>query len=269
MKVLYHADCNDGSGAAFAVWKRYGDRDMEYIPCRYGRPLPEGLSGQTVLMVDFSASREEIQRLAMIARRIVIIDHHKSAQEDLKDIHEIHGCSIKVVFNMEKSGAVLAWEYFHTNPVPVVLRYVEDWDLWRRKMTGVKEVHYGLQAHPEWRAWGDYRIDELEQKGRAIVSFIDHKINKSIQEPPVKWYLTEDTVPIYNIPKFMVSDALHRALDEYPESPYAVGYFDYEGKREFSLRSRKNSDVDVSEIAKKFGGGGHKHAAGFIMDATV
>ncbi len=44
--------------------------------------------------------------------------------------------------------------------------------------------------------------------------------------------------------------------------PYAACYFDDGDYRVFSLRSRADG-VDVSQIATSFGGGGHKHAAGF------
>jgi len=72
-------------------------------------------------------------------------------------------------------------------------------------------------------------------------------------------------IPIYNLPGFMISDTLHMALEKYPSARYAVGYFDLPGKRIYSLRSRQGSEVDVSEIAKRHGGGGHKHAAGFSV----
>lgn len=82
---------------------------------------------------------------------------------------------------------------------------------------------------------------------------------------PVEWEVTGDVVPVYNLPGFMISDTLHMALETWDESPFAVAYFDLPGKRVYSLRSRSGSDVDVSEIAVRHGGGGHKHAAGFSV----
>jgi len=47
------------------------------------------------------------------------------------------------------------------------------------------------------------------------------------------------------------------------DRPFGTYYIDrHDGKRQWSLRSR-DGGVDVSEIAKAHGGGGHKQAAGF------
>lgn len=45
--------------------------------------------------------------------------------------------------------------------------------------------------------------------------------------------------------------------------PYSMVYFDKDNMHHVSLRSDEHG-LDVSEIAKTYGGGGHKHAAGFI-----
>ena len=255
-----------------AVWQVLGDTDIEYIPCQYGKPLPPGLEGCEVYMVDFSAPLTDILALAEIAASILIIDHHKTAIADLHDIHQFltpSHCAIRTVFDVEHSGAYLAWRHFHpeTSLVPPLIAIIEDRDLWRNEHPYTREVSLALRAHPEWRTWLGLSIEALYAEGRGIAGFLDAQIATVVDHPPTVWDLTGDEVPLYNLPGFMLSDTLHRALDKHPAAPYAVGFFRAGDTWVYSLRSRKADDVDVSLIAKGFGGGGHRTAAGFTLPA--
>ena len=59
----------------------------------------------------------------------------------------------------------------------------------------------------------------------------------------------------------------HTMCTHYPEAPFAVVYQDLKEQRKWSLRS--NGDFDVAEFAKIWGGGGHKKAAGFTLNAAL
>ena len=131
MKVLYHAGCDDGFGAAYAIWLKYGYK-AKYIPVQYGQDFPEVSPGETVFVVDFSYPRDVLQDIANRCK-LVVLDHHKTAMDDLADLPFAH-------FDMNKSGAVLAWEYFHPNrPIPVLLKYVQDYDLWTKELINTEE----------------------------------------------------------------------------------------------------------------------------------
>jgi len=265
MKVLYHANCNDGAAAALAVWLKYGDKGVEYIPVQYGQEPPEGLDGEEVVIVDFSYKRDVLVEMAKVAEWLLVLDHHKTAELELQGLS---GENIEAYFDMTKSGAVMAWEYFHESPVPKLFLVIQDRDLWKFEF-GQYTMHCqkGLQLHPEWRTWMTLQPNELAKEGMAVNSYMELQTKKMIKDGPVKWDVTGDIVPVYNMPGFMLSDSLHAALERYPDAPFAVGYFDLAGgsKRVYSLRSREGG-VDVSEIARKHGGGGHVHAAGFSMD---
>ena len=51
--VLYHANCHDGFGGAFAAWKKFGDA-ADYVPMRYGMAIPDDVDE---LQPDSSARR--------------------------------------------------------------------------------------------------------------------------------------------------------------------------------------------------------------------
>ena len=102
--VLYHAECTDGFGAAWAIWKRYPS--AEFIPADHGFPPPVSCAGRRVVIVDFSYSRPILEEMAKEATALQVLDHHITAQEALRGLPYVH-------FDLDKSGAVLAWEWAH------------------------------------------------------------------------------------------------------------------------------------------------------------
>lgn len=275
IKVLYHANCLDGSGAAYVAWRFFDsiaaqmDYDIEYIPVQYGKPPPDNLTDCQIYIVDFSYPRQTLIDMADKASSITVIDHHKTSQEDLKDLNLPNG---KIIFDMNHSGAILTWKYFFPGKIPpMLLMHIEDRDLWKFEYVNTKTVTAGLMQYPDFKSWEQFiysdRLHELAIEGSAITKFINIQIEKIIQTPPILFPLESIIVPYYNVPGFMISECLHQALIKYPECLYAVGYFDLlaENKRVYSVRSNKETDVDVSLIAKKWGGGGHKSAAAFSI----
>lgn len=272
MKVLYHANCNDGSASALGAWLALGDEGVEYIPVQYGYPPPGDLGGESIIMVDFSYKRKVLDELAGIAKNIIIIDHHKSAKDELQDIGAAQS-NVVAIFDMDKSGAVLTWEHFNPGmPVPKLFYYVQDRDLWRFELGSYTNyVAKALAAKPNWRDWYGYledaAINEVVAEGYAIDKYLQVQIEKIIQTEPVFSGVFGVTLPIYNIHGFMISDTLSAALERYKDAPFAASYFDLEGeqKRVYSLRSRKG-ETDVALIAQQYGGGGHASASGFSID---
>src|SRR5579859_5933766 len=130
--ILYHKDCMDGTASRYAAWRKFGD-NAEYYACQYGQPLPDFERGPEteVFFLDYSTSQTELEALGEACGRVVVLDHHQTAREALE------GCKhpkVEVVFDMNRSGAVIAWEYFHPDAeVPMLLQYVQDRDLWKFK----------------------------------------------------------------------------------------------------------------------------------------
>jgi oligoribonuclease NrnB/cAMP/cGMP phosphodiesterase (DHH superfamily) len=266
--VLYHANCTDGAGSALSAYLVFGD-SAEYVPVQYGEKPPKIEVGAMVYIVDFSYPAEILLEMAARASFIQILDHHKTAKETLSCVDHPN---IKVHFDMDQSGAVLTWKFFHPDrPVPLLLRHIQDRDLWEFKMHGSKQIHRALGMYEDWRDWAQFlfEVRTLIAEGDAIIQFLKIQTARIIGGPPRKFFATGDVVPVFNLPGFMISDALHTTLDKHPECPYAVGFITLPDKTIYSLRSRSNEDVDVGAIAESFGGGGHKHAAGFSVKTGV
>ena len=122
--VWYHANCADGFGAAWSAWKILGD-EANYQPVRHGDPIPEVHSAMRLAIVDFAYRRDQLLEIAEKVDTLIVLDHHRSAAKDLDGLDFAR-------FDLNKSGARMAWEYWHPGvELPDLLAYVEDRDLWR------------------------------------------------------------------------------------------------------------------------------------------
>lgn len=277
---LYHANCADGFTAAWAIWTRWGDA-VAYQAVRYGETPPD-VAGKHVLIVDFSYKAPVLREMAKTAASITVLDHHKSALEDLREFAADGiggGQNVHVTFDMAKSGAMLAWEHawpsgedYPGPPPPALVHHVQDRDLWKFELDGTREVHATLMSHPydfeTWDSIAEMIEPASEMRNRIIVSgaAILRAQARAVDEALALTRRTitigGHTVPVANVPKAMASDAANIMAEG---QPFAACYFDTaSGKREFSLRSKPDG-ADVAKIAEAFGGGGHARAAGFTM----
>lgn len=302
---IYHGTCQDGFGAAWAV-RQYAIDNKElptwdFYPGVYGETPPD-VTGKHVVLVDFSYKPEVLEQMAKTAKSILLLDHHKSAYEAMKNYSQPEGqlyfdmsnsvdfcwdhhmqniyqdrCEgvwkaiVYAVFDMNKSGAMIAWEFFHRHKTdiaatpPRLIRHIEDRDLWRFELEGTREISAAVFSYPyDFEVW-----DELMQRStRELIAegkVIERKHFKDIKELLHKcqrrMVIGGIDVPVANLPYTMSSDAGHiMGVGE----PFAACYMDMTQGRVFSLRSPENGQ-DVALIAAKYGGGGHKHAAGFTV----
>lgn len=257
--VLYHNDA-DGFGAAFAHNFNLGGDNTAYIPVQYGQPVPE-IPGEAteVFILDFSYDRATCDGLAE-KYDLTVIDHHKTAEKELEGAEY-------AVFNMSKSGCVLAWEFFSSDPVPTLLKYVQDRDLWKWEMHNSEEINLGVAAMDfSFDAWACTTVSELETSGVAIKSFRDGQIKTSMKSVRMLELICPAgtfEVPVANATA-NISELGNEMCKAYPDAPFSASYCDRQDKRTWSLRSI--GDSDVSAVAKSLGGGGHKNAAGFTTE---
>lgn len=256
--VLYHANCADGFAAAFAYHLFRGDAETTYHPCSYGDALPAIEDGSAVWLLDFSAPREVLDALAPRCAVLQVLDHHATAARELK------GASY-LVYRPERSGAVIAWEYFRwdeSQAVPELFRYIEDRDLWKWQLRRSREINAALATYTRdfgiWKQLMTY-VAELNAEGVVALRMIQQQAALAAKHA---WLgqLGGYTVPICNCTAF-VSETCHEMLQQHPDAPFVAAYRDYEGKRVWSLRSRP--DFACNAVAEQFGGGGHAQAAAF------
>lgn len=277
---IYHANCDDGFAAAYAVWKRFGD-GVKFIPAQYGGDVPN-VEGKDVLIVDFSFKKPEMDRLASEARRIIVLDHHKTAEAELSSFTRLECAGgpfekryadrlyagVGVCFDMNKSGCRLAWEYcFGDAPMPDWFAAVEDRDLWRFALPMTKQICISIRSHPrDFIVWDTFDARKLASEGAAIKRYVDMIVSNICDTAFVENIGGHD-VPVAACSYDFVSETANQLLHRNPDAPFAACMVrSYDGLT-YSLRSMDDR-LDVSEIAKANGGGGHRNAAGFRVKPT-
>jgi len=259
--VLYHRD-KDGQGAAYSAWKKFGDK-AKYISVQYGENIPLMPGATEVYIVDFSYSREILNELGDNVEKVVVLDHHKTAQ---KELEQLCHPKVDVHYDMTKSGAMIAWEYFVGTSAPDLIKYIQDRDLWLFKLDNSIAVHEFLCSFSYSPALWDFfvtglSIDHIVAEGKVILRARDKAV-KSICRNAFDW-TDPDGHKVKKVNSSLYqSEVGHYLLDKYPDIDYACIFSNVDGEKiVHSLRSR--GEFDVSAIAKKNGGGGHKNAAGY------
>ena len=249
--VMYHAECSDGFGAAWALWKKFPS--ARFIPVKHGNSPPAGIAGRHVVIVDFSYPRETLEAMARETAGLQVLDHHITAEKALAGLPFAY-------FDQKKSGAVLAWEWAHTEPAPWLLQYIQDKDLWHWALPASREINAALASYPyNFHVWDELRQVTLEAEGRAILRYENELVGKITAEAALVSFHNE-TVPA--VQSAMLTSQLGERLSA--GYPFCVIWHDRDGRRYYSLRSREDG-ADVAAIATSYGGGGHTHAAGFSV----
>lgn len=270
--VLYHAGCADGFCTAWIAHQKFGD-GAEYIPVNYGQEPPD-VMGREVYILDFSYKRPVMEKLRKKAAMLVVLDHHKTAEAELAGFGATADpnaeTNVVLRFDMHKSGGRLAWEYFNLGmPSPWIVDYTEDRDLWRWKLPQSKSINTGLRSYPmtfeRWDDWYEMTKEDrlplltrLGDEGDVILRFQQQLIDQAVS---VATEVDMDGHKVLSVnTTCMVSEIGERLAEG---RPFAATFFiRSDGKKVWSLRSREGG-IDVSEIARRHGGGGHKQAAGF------
>jgi hypothetical protein len=267
----YHAGCPDGFGAAWAIWKAWGDGG-EYRPRGHDDPLPiDELRGAEVVFADIGLPNSLLRALGQKASHVVLLDHHVSALErfradpaladDLAERgHQVH-------FDLAHSGAVLAFRHFHPDAkLPRLLAYVEDQDLWRWQLPDSEAVNAAIFSYPRrfevWERLAADPIERLIEEGRPILRAQRAEVERALPNAhPVR--LGELQLEAVNA-MFQRSWIGHELARRRAFGlPCGLVYRVIERRVECSLYSI--GGFDVSRLAARFGGGGHPNAAGFTV----
>lgn len=274
--VYYHKNCFDGICSAWVAHRYFGSK-AKYIPINYGEQhhinnfiqdcYENANINDEIYFIDFSIKREVLDMLYNKVVKLVVLDHHKTAEVELKD-------APYAIFDMNESGASLAWKYFFPkDPMPNLVKYIKDRDLWKFIEVSSREVNAYIQSFEmtienQEKLYKElFDIDLAENAGQALLRYQNKLVNDMCKNTITR------NIGGYHVPVTNASvlfSEVGNALCLHDENLsnrglFSAYYFDRaDGKRQWGLRSI--GDFDVSLIAKKYGGGGHKNAAGFITD---
>lgn len=295
---IYHFPCDDGFAAAWIARRKWPSVVM--APTNYGQMFPNiDYRGKNILIADFSYRPDALSELMMSfgARSIVMLDHHKTAEADLqsfkvdicgdaqfvaadiegmfRDLNELGRPPVVARFDMKRSGAALTWEFcFPDEPTPWLIRHIEDRDLWRMALPNTRKISLLLRSYPyDFDVWTKlcegtdaHSQSNVLADAASIERFYDQKLAEMLPTATLREIGKWKGVPTAHAPYAFASDLAHELLKTHPSAPFAAVVVDAYGGRTYSLRS-EDGRQDVSEVAKQFGGGGHRNAAGFRVPA--
>lgn len=270
--VIYHGkNCPDGFAAALAAWLFYEGK-AEFLGLDHGDvktldDLPN-VDGRAVYILDFSFSAELLRAMESRVAKLVMLDHHKSAADRLEGFDCTCGA---VYFDMKKSGAHLAWEFFlPERTLPDLVRYVEDRDIWVWQYPESAAFLAALDMEPcefdRWNAIASFdtaQIQTFMARGQAM----DDKFCKLAEQ------IAESARPLrFNgVDGLMVNapGAFHSLVGDMlsaQSGTFALMWsIDKTGVVKAGLRSKPG--FNCIPLAESMRGGGHAQACGFKMGA--
>ncbi|MCB9336239.1 MAG: hypothetical protein H6586_08825 [Flavobacteriales bacterium] len=273
--VIYHSPCFDGFGSALAAWKHLGKK-ATYLPMSYEKQLPDltVFKDKHILVVDFSFDINTLKKLRQHAKKVMILDHHKTALETL-------GSQEGAFFEMKKSGAMLCFEYFNTQneSCPEFYKLVEDRDIWNWQYRPRTEPLHGWLSLVLEKTKDKFNfnfrnfaplldsniLETYIQKGLQVLEDNVEWVEKTSKEAlEATWKIDQTTYRIkYIILKSQkLSSELGHKLLEDPSTDFVM-LIQRLPEAGFKVSLRSKGNMDVGNIAKQLGGGGHKNAAGF------
>lgn len=264
--IIYHGNCRDGFGAAYLLKKVFPDAEL--YGAAYQKEPPD-VTGKRVFLVDFSYPYEVMERMASTALggTLEIYDHHAGAQADIEKFWAAHGIERKFDNDHSGTGLILK-EFFKIEPVKgrAVFEAIEDRDLWMFKLPRTREICAALQTVPltveAWEIFLNRQMEEIVLMGTALVAAQKMEVAQYKKRSHLL-VIGDYEVFAVNAPASITSELTGELA---VSQPYAASYaFVDADVVVVSLRSDPNG-LDVSEVAKRYGGGGHKHAAGFKVD---
>lgn len=297
--ICYHANCIDGWASAWACARglfevesisksditlravNYND-DQQY----YDEEIQQY---SHIYFVDFSVSVAVLQQLCTHTVRVYVVDHHKTARdmylndpnvhnivttknEDTDEVIKFTGQMAQafIIFNINESGATLTWKYFFGGYLPRLLWYIRDYDLWKFEDSATNYINRYLRIQEkDLMHWNllqakfedEYKLQEIIKRGKAIHRYHLQLVADYVEQAD-KCFISGEEGFISNCSKHFADDVGQELAKR--SGTFGCTYSQMkEGRIQFSLRSI--GDYDVSELAKKHGGGGHKNAAGFIL----
>ncbi|MEC4749865.1 DHH family phosphoesterase [Methylomicrobium sp. Wu6] len=272
--IFYHKNCLDGLAAAWAVWRHFKQNSMRtrHQGVRYDEAMPEFDDGDDLFIVDFSYSPAEIVEAAKKARTITLIDHHITAQTAHEAYWATHPMpeNVCIHFSQDHSGCVLAWQHFNPEKtVPRLLSLIEDHDLWRFNGDSTKAVLCALHSQIPISIntldglMRQESIEELETLGGILLEQRQRTVLRL--KGKQHWITFGDAKGLaVNAPSEFSNELGHELAKE--SGTFGVSYqFDGTNQRWF-FAIRSSGDYDVGAIAQRYGGGGHKNAAGFSVN---
>lgn len=279
--IIYHKADWDGLFSREICRKHFGDT-AEYLGWDYGDPVPQVDADRDVVMVDISVDG------LMTHPRLTWIDHHKSAMEKYGDaidgwrIDGVAACRLawQWFFGIDPEAGTPTKEMFVNREVvePYAVQLAGEYDIWDKRNPDCDTFQHALRSQPLtdhiWRELLRTDVEETFQiqhslimaqtlmpLGRAI-QFSSDEANASLARD-VAFELEWEGLRFIAINKPRGNSRTFAAVVQ-PTHDALLTFYWQRNKWRISLyHAPHRTDLDLSQIAVKHGGGGHRGACGF------
>lgn len=304
MTICIHHNDLDGLCSGFLC--KAANADVVCYEYDYGKEFPMSKIGkdEIVYILDINPTPEQMQELVQITKRIVWIDHHKSTIQKLplyqESIEQILGFEENVVIRDGEAACKLTWKYFQnifqeiygkedwgdeqyyfgpmiftSEDIPLFVEYIHKWDTWKHGdqpeiiafTKGMSSYDCSVSGYI-WKSLiygSDKVMEDIIARGKIILEYITQR--DQIYRNTFGYEREFEGYKLWVCNEGLTSS---RFFTEHKESNYkdydiwvAWVYNGATGQYRVSLYSET---VDVSKIVVRFGGGGHKGAAGFLTE---
>jgi oligoribonuclease NrnB/cAMP/cGMP phosphodiesterase (DHH superfamily) len=289
--IIYHKGCLDGfSGFFVAYISGRLTKDVHiYEDMPSTNKIPPDIDGKDILIIDVAYKKEVLEEIFMYAKSVVFIDHHDSIKDDVQELYKKYGNDnkIKIIYDDTRCGATLAWAFlFGRQQIPLFLKYVEDQDTGKwlypktRSFVFAVRAYYHLSTEnkslQKWfRLLNKDNVAKLIKKGKYMKLYNDHIVNINIPKHTIQKFPSEKVyrlnpdifkkpgqyqVAVYcghNCPS--VTELGVGAMERIDCDFCIMWVYNLDSKK--YVISMRSKEVDIGEICKLFGGGGHKLAA--------
>jgi oligoribonuclease NrnB/cAMP/cGMP phosphodiesterase (DHH superfamily) len=268
---LYHND-TDGRCSAAIVRRALGTdvllRAMDYQ--FRGVPWEDLQAAAKVVIVDYALPLEDMLRIRDTTE-LIWIDHHKSAIEELAALSELPGRR-----SIDEAACVLTWQVFYPDhPLPDAVKYIGDRDIWRMAYEETPAFGEGLYQEDTRPANDALWQPLLDGDDELVHKLIEHgKVLHQARLRSIWRRVVREgfEVQFEGHKTLVINDRGSGELGVYSrQRGYDIAYCYIDRHHEGKLITRVtmfSDKVDVSEIARKFGGGGHAGAAGFSFERS-
>ena len=259
--IIYHQNCYDGFGAAWAAWRKFGNK-ASYVSFLNREEYPVGIEGKEVYVLDFCFTEEVTSQLIAKNKKVVVLDHHISSKELVES-------SPDNIYSDTDSGAKISWKYFHPDtPVPMLIEYISDSDTWAHALPDYKEIEGYIHINELEFSIFDMLENELEhrresvvEKGRVLNKQFDNLVVEHMEKAMLVQFEGYEVYAV-NASSFLRSELGHRLAIK--KGPFSIVYRFEQDTLRISLRG--DGSVDCTKLVEKYGGGGHFNAAAIIMN---
>lgn len=296
--IIFHRGCLDGFAGYFVshISGRL-TKDVEIYPDKpYSTKIPPNISNKDILIIDVAYKKEILELIFKEAKSVVFIDHHVSIKEDVEVLYKKYNNTgnITILYDDTMCGSTIAWKYFFgRDKIPQFLKYVEDQDTGKWMYPQTKPFIYALKVHyhlstegksiNKWfRLLKQEHVDKMIKRGKYMKRYNKHLVNIALPKytlqlfPSQKIYNKKPSlfknvgqykVVVYcglNCPS--VTDLAQSAF-KYIDCDFCIMWI-YDIDKKMYVMSLRSKEVDIGQICKLFGGGGHKLAGGCSFQAT-